>query len=146
MAGVTPTALDEMDRKLVDTLRTQGRASIRELSRRTRMRPSTVHSRLRRLVSRGVIEHFTVKLNPAAVGESLAVFVLVTSEGTIPPAAFRDPRVKEVFGITGEYDLLLKIKVSSLEDFNSFILSFRERPQVKRTHTLVGTIGLKEEL
>lgn len=137
--------LDTKDLALIEALRRDGRAPIRELAARTNMRPSTVHARLKKLVTSGVIERFTVKLNNASVGENFIVFVLVTTEGTIPDKVFKNPSIKGVFGITGEYDLLLKLKVANIEEFNSFILGFRELPQVKRTHTLVVTINLKEE-
>ena len=137
--------MDTKDLALIEALRRDGRAPIRELAARTNMRPSTVHARLKKLVTSGVIERFTVKLNNASVGENFIVFVLVTTEGTIPDKVFKNPSIKGVFGITGEYDLLLKLKVANIEEFNSFILGFRELPQVKRTHTLVVTINLKEE-
>lgn len=138
--------MDTKDLALIEALRKDSRAPIRELAALTKMRPSTVHARLKKLVSSGVIECFTVKLDNASMGENFIVFVLVTTEGTIPNKVFKNPSIKGVFGVTGEYDLLLKLKVASIEEFNSFILVFRELPQVKRTHTLVVTIHLKEEL
>jgi len=146
MEPATPVSLDTKDRQLIEALRVDARSTIRDLAKQTNMRPSTVHSRMKRLLERGVVEHYTVKLNHLLMGEGLAVFVLATTEGTIPAKVFNNPHVKEVFGITGEYDLLLKLRVANLEEFNRFILEFRDLPQVKKTHTMVGTIHLKEGL
>ena len=54
--------------------------------------------------------------------------------------------VKEFFGITGVYDLLIKIIFENLEEFHEFILNFRkEKKEIQATLTMVVTTNLKEE-
>jgi DNA-binding Lrp family transcriptional regulator len=72
--------------------------------------------------------------------------MLIATEKDIDSSAFKDNHIKEVFGITGEYDLLLKMKFRDIKQFNEYIIKFRKRHQLKKTLTMVSTITLKEEL
>jgi DNA-binding Lrp family transcriptional regulator len=98
------------------------------------------------LKERGVIEKFTVKLDNSAVGEDFIVMMMVSTCRDLPKSFFADKRIKEVFGITGEYDLLMKLKFSDIGEFNKYIIDLRKNTAVVKTHTIVVTIVLKEEM
>ncbi|MBN2566625.1 Lrp/AsnC family transcriptional regulator [Candidatus Woesearchaeota archaeon] len=138
--------LDELDNRLIDALLADGRATVRDLAKRLGARPSTVHARMRRLLDAKVIDRFTCKLDNRAFGQDLIVFMLVSTVRDLDAAALADRNIKEVYGITGEYDLLLKLKFPGIEEFNRFVISFRKNPAVRRTHTLVVTLPIREEL
>ena len=138
--------LDSKDISIIGELRRDGRASIRDIARATGIRPSTVHIRINRLISEGVIEKFTLKLNNEAFGEHFIAFLLVKSDGEISQKAFAHPAVREVFGVTGEYDLLIKVKFSDIKAFHDFLLAFRKQAHVGETVTMVSTVTVKEEL
>ena len=58
-----------------------------------------------------------------------------------------DSHVKEVFGITGEYDLMIKLKFENVEEFHEFVLNFRkDKKEIQSTMTMVVTTNLKEEI
>ena len=119
---------------------------IRDIAKKTGIRPSTVHQRIQRLRTSGVIEKFTIKVNNKAFGENFIVFMLVTTEGELTKAFTEDHRLKEMFGITGEYDLLLKFKFKDVNEFNEYIISARKQAEIKKTLTMVVTTTVKEEL
>lgn len=141
--------LDPKDSKILEILKADARLPIREISKQARMRPSTVHQRMQKLVENKVIEKFTVKLDNKKVGENLIVFMLVkggTSE-YIDSKFLRSRHIKEVFGVTGEYDVLVKMKFASVEEFNEFLLAFRKgKNEIQTTLTMVATANLKEEI
>ena len=60
--------------------------------------------------------------------------------------AMQNEHVKEAFGLTGEYDLLLKLKFNGIDEFNDFVLKFRKEQQIESTLTMVVTANIKEEL
>lgn len=140
--------LDSKDTKILEILKADARLPIREISKQARMRPSTVHQRMQKLMDNKVIEKFTVKLDSKKVGENFIVFMLVkggTSE-YIDAKFLRSRHIKEVFGVTGEYDVLVKMKFASVEEFNEFLLNFRKgRDEIQTTLTMVATANLKEE-
>ena len=138
--------IDDKDHQIIAELRADSRASIRDIARKTGIRPSTVHQRIQRMRQNKVIEKFTLKLNNEAVDENFIVFMLITTKGDLDPSVFKNSHIKEVFGITGEYDLMLKLKFKDVVQFNEFVINFRKEQPVERTLTLVATIPIKEEL
>jgi len=139
--------VDEKDFSIINVLKENSRESIRDIAKRTKLRPSTVHQRILKLKERGVVEKFTLKLNNKAVGEGFIVFMLIKTK----PAAMLDKlvnnkHVKEFFGVTGEYDLLLKLKFKDVEEFNDFVIKFRKEQLIQTTLTMVVTADVKEEL
>ncbi len=141
--------LDDIDHRIIAALRKNSRQSIRDLAKLLHLRPSTVHERIRKLRVDGIIEKFTIKLNNDAIGEGFIVLMLVLGKPTqyVGKALLDQPNIKEVFGVTGEYDLLFKLKFKDVTAFNDFVINFRkENKEVQKTLTMVVTVTLKEEL
>lgn len=138
--------LDETDHRIIGVLRDNARSSVRDIAKKLKLRPSTVHVRIQKLIRDKIIEKFTIKLNNKAIGENFIVFVFIATEELIENAAFRHKNIKEVFGITGEYDLVMKCKFADIEEFNDFILNFRKKHGLKKTLTMIATVNLKEEI
>lgn len=139
--------MNNKDLRIISVLKDNSRMPIREIAKRTGLRPSTVHQRVKKIRENGVIERFTLKLNDKAMGENFIVFMLVkTKPATILSNIMSDKHVKEVFGITGEYDLILKLKFENVAEFNNFIIKFRKEQKIETTLTMVVTAKVKEEI
>ncbi|MBW2992668.1 Lrp/AsnC family transcriptional regulator [Candidatus Woesearchaeota archaeon] len=138
--------LDSKDLAIITELKQNSRASVRDIAKKTALRPSTVHNRIQQLRKNNIIEKFTLKLNNKAVGENFIVFMTVKAAKDIPSTVFRNKHIKEVFGITGDYDILLKLKFKDIEEFNNFIIKFRKDNELTNTQTSVVTAAIKEEL
>lgn len=140
--------MDKKDYAILNLLKENSRYSVRDIAKKTGIRPSTVHHRILRLKNEGVIERFTVKLDNNKVGEGFIVFMFVKTKPSveIDNKVLRDKHVKEMFGITGEYDLLIKMKFRDVAEFNGFIINFRKEQRVETTHTMVVTATIKEEI
>jgi len=139
--------MDNKDIQILKLLKDDARLSIRDIAKKTTIRPSTVHQRITKLRKGGVIEKFTVKLNNQAVNESFIVFVWIkTKPSAVIQRFISSDHVKEVFGVTGEYDLMLKMKFKDVVEFNDFIIKFRKEPSIVTTLTMVATANIKEEL
>ena len=139
--------LDDKDRAIVALLQSNARKSIREIARESGIRPSTVHQRIMRLEKDGIILGYTAQISPKSVGEGFVVFMFIKGKlGKYLDEHFLSRKnVKEAFGITGEYDLLVKLKFADVEEFNQFIIGFRAAQKgITATHTFVATATLKE--
>ena len=141
--------MDEVDRAILAALQHDARRPIRAIATATGLRPSTVHQRLARLVHRKVIRRFTIEVDEEAIGASLVVFILISGDlgRYLDDDFLRQAPVLEIFGITGEFDLLMKLRFSGMAQFNKFLIDFRERysGSVHKTVTMVATAQLKEE-
>lgn len=142
-------SLDKKDLAIIELLKENARLSIRDIAKKSGIRPSTVHQRMSQLKKKNVIEKFTIKLSNKEVDENFIIFLLIKTK----PASLIDNKtlqnnvhIKEVFGVTGEYDLLLKLKFKDIEEFNQFIIKFRKEQPVETTLTMVSTTTIKEEI
>lgn len=140
---------DKKDSLIIEVLKGNSRMPIRDIAKKTGIRPSTVHERIKKLVKENVIEKFTLKLNNKAVGENFIVFMLIKGGTTeyINEKITGNQYIKEIFGVTGEYDLLLKLKFKDVEEFNEFLIKFRKGQKgIRQTYTMVTTASIKEEV
>ena len=139
--------VDDKDFAIIQVLKENSRLPIRDIAKKTKLRPSTVHQRILKLKERGVIERFTLKLNNKSVEEGFIVFMLIkTKPSALLDKLIHDKHVKEFFGITGEYDLLLKLKFKDVDEFNDFVIKFRKEQAIQTTLTMVVTADIKEEI
>ncbi len=81
------------------------------------------------------------------MGEGFIVFMLVKTKPSATLDKFvGNKHVREFFGVTGEYDLLLKLKFRDVEEFNDFVIKFRKEQAIQTTLTMVVTANVKEEI
>jgi len=139
--------VDNKDERIIEILKHNSRTPIKEIAKSTKIRPSTVHQRIQKLIEKGIIEKFTIKLSNKAIGENFIVFIFVKGGTTeyIDSKILNNPHIKEVFGVTGEYDVLMKLKFKDVEEFHEFILNFRKK-DIQSTLTMIVTANLKEEI
>lgn len=69
--------LDDLDRRIVETLVEDARISLKDLAQRVGLSSPSVSERLRRLEERGVIRGFTIDVDPAALGYTLQAIVRI---------------------------------------------------------------------
>ena len=138
--------LDTKDHKIIKLLKENSRLSIRDIAKKTQIRPSTVHQRIQKLISNNIIEKFTLKLNNQAMDEDFIVFMYVSTSEDLPDSFFKNKHIKEAFGITGEYDLLIKLKFQDISEFNDYIIALRKNKAITKTITNVVTVNIKEVL
>jgi Lrp/AsnC family transcriptional regulator for asnA, asnC and gidA len=117
--------LDDLDLAILKLLRANSRMSYLKMSRATGISDATIQFRLKRMVERGIIDRFTVAINPKACGYNVMAVVLVQTDTNkhenAKHALAEIPEVSEVYGVLGEYDLLIKVWSRSLEELNEII-------------------------
>ena len=138
--------VDNKDLKIINILKQNSRLPIRDIAKKTQLRPSTVHLRIQKLIKNNIVEQFTLKLNNKAIGQDFIVFMYITTSEDLPQTFFNNEHITEAFGITGEYDLLLKLKFKDIAQFNDYIITLRKQKSITKTITNVVTVNIKEEL
>ncbi len=116
---------DEIDSAILKLLKENSRISFTEMSRRLGISDATVQFRVKRMKESGIIETFTVTVNPAAIGYTVAAIMLVEIDADKHDAAkialSKIPEISEVYSVLGEYDLFIKVWSKSLEEINDLI-------------------------
>ena len=120
--------MDQIDRKILRVLQADARASLQEIGRAVGLSASPCWERIRKMEAAGVIEGYTVRLNPQALGLSDTVLVQVTldshSDNTLEKfgeTLASIPEVIEAFLVSGEYDYLLRIAVRDTRDYERLL-------------------------
>jgi Lrp/AsnC family leucine-responsive transcriptional regulator len=120
---VAAFSLDEIDVRLLSELQTDADRPNVELARIVGLSPAATLNRVRRLKESGVIREITARLDSAAAGFSLQVFVLVTLARHEPAAERRFaeavralPQVIAADSIAGEVDAILQVVARDVED------------------------------
>ncbi len=122
--------LDPVDLKILKLLVKDGLATNKEIAAELNLTTTPVHERVKRLRRDGLIEKYTIELNRKLLNKNLLVFCNVS----LKEHAFeflerfeKDvqtlPEVVECYCISGGSDFLLKIIVSDIDDYKSFILN-----------------------
>ena len=135
------TGLDETDRKILTILQKNSRTPLREISKEVGLAESTVYERIKKLKGRGIIQKFTVVLDPEALGFSIMAFVLIKSKAGMYSHVANElskyPQIVEIYETTGDYDMLIKIRTSGSDELNEFLDRIGNVDGVVATHTMV---------
>jgi len=145
--NINKIMIDEKDKKILDLLEENGRLSIQELSSKLNIPPSTIHNRIKRMENTRVIEGYSIRLNEKIMERDFTVYMLVNgSTGNYLEEEFLQKKeVIEVSGITGEYDLIIKMQFPNISNYNEFLTEFRIKysSDIKQTVTMVRTEKIK---
>jgi Lrp/AsnC family leucine-responsive transcriptional regulator len=133
--------LDATDRRLLEALRLDGRLSVAALAERCAISRANAYSRLERLRAEGIVEGFTVRVDPRKLGLGITAIVLIAGR---QPAwrTLRDqlrsmPEVEYCAFTTGEYDALILVRVPDVETLRDVILErLQSSPAVRATQTI----------
>ncbi|RLG49707.1 MAG: AsnC family transcriptional regulator [Thermoproteota archaeon] len=141
--------MDELDRKILKSLIEDGRASYREISKRVGAPPATVHARVKKLMSLGVIKGFAPVIDPVKLGLELTALILVRASGPYLVEVEKDiaeyENVCAVYDITGEYDIAVVARFRGREELNRFVKRLLAHRHVERTFTSIVLNVVKED-
>ena len=123
-----PNLLDDINRRLLDELQSDGRVAFAELGRRVGLSAPAVAERVGRLEREGVITGYRAEVDPRAVGYMLAAVVRVRPFARqihkIPEIAAATPEIIECERITGEDCFLLRLHVREMDDLEPVLDRF----------------------
>jgi Lrp/AsnC family transcriptional regulator, leucine-responsive regulatory protein len=144
------TELDSVDHHILEVLGRNARIPNTELADEVGLTPAPCLRRVKRLEELGVIEGYSVRLNPSSLGVGLTVFVSVTldrqtrgSYDTFAQKMKAHPEVRECYLMLGERDFLLKVMVSDLAAYQKFYLN--HLTTVSGIRNINSSIVVKEE-
>jgi hypothetical protein len=98
--------MDQIDHAIIDTLRANGRASYADIGAEVNLSASAAKRRVDRLVEDGVIQGFTIQVDPALDGMGTEAYVELFCRGTVAPHDLKRilsavPEVVDAATVTG---------------------------------------------
>ncbi len=123
--------LDKFDLQILSILSRDARISLQEMSAQVGLSTTPCWTRIKRMESEGVIQGYTVRIDPAKIGFSETVMVQVTLESHNDETLYKFgkalediPEVLEAYLISGDYDYFIRLAVRDTRDYERLL---RER-------------------
>jgi Lrp/AsnC family leucine-responsive transcriptional regulator len=142
--------INELDAHILTILQKNSRTSNAEIARQVGLAPSAVFERIRKLEEKGIVQGYTTRIDPHAVGLGLVAFTFVRSNDR--PGGIRTaellaeiPEVLEVHHVAGEDCFLVKVRAPDTEALGRLL---RERlgkiSTITSTRTTIVLESVKE--
>lgn len=123
-------SINKIDRKILSALQQDGRIKYSELASQVGLTTSPCIERIKRLERDGYIRSYTAVLNPEKLNAAMVVMVQVRLDRSIKDsfAKFRKSvlalrQVQECYLVTGNYDFIIKARVSDMSAYRKFLES-----------------------
>ena len=123
--------LDKFDLAILEALQKDARISLQELGKQVGLTSSPCWNRIKRMEDAGVIEGYSVRINPEKIGLAETVILHITIDSHSDEALFEFgkaleeiPEVLEAFLVSGDYDYYIRVAVEGTRDYERFL---RER-------------------
>ncbi len=144
--------LDEKDTAILEELMKDSRKTTKAIARELEIPRATVHDRIAKMEQKKVIRKYTAVPDYSQLGIGVSAFILVQfgpqgglSQRETAEEISELKGICEVHMISGEYDMLLKVRGSSMEDIGKLVIDrLREVKGVSRTLTCAVFTTIKE--
>ena len=142
--------LDDINLKIIDLLSADSSTPFVEIAKQIGISDATVHIRVRRLISAGIISKFTISVDNNRLGyDHLAFMGINVDPGTaenVTTALSNLEEVLEIHEMHGRFDLLLKIRAKNLYEMRDIVENkIRKLPSILETELLTVLKTRKEE-
>lgn len=146
--------VDQKDERILGELMRDGRKSVVEIADRLSLPRATVQERLTKMMRTGVIRQFAAVPDYAKIGKQVMAYVFVAfgnegglSQRRLAEEISRMPGIYEVSVISGEWDILLKVRAGSVEEIGRLVVDrLRALKGIEKTETCVAFQAIKESV
>lgn len=140
--------LDELDRRILEILAANARVSLKELAHEAGLSSPSAAERLRKLEERGVLDAFTISVNPARLGYPLQAVVRVRPMPGMLHIVERmiqeTPEIVECDKVTGDDCFVAKMLVRDMEQLDALLDRIAEKAQTNTS--IVKSTPVKRRL
>ncbi|TDQ43172.1 Lrp/AsnC family transcriptional regulator [Tepidicella xavieri] len=134
--------IDEIDARILTALSVDSRRSYADVASEVGLSTAAVHERVKKMGERGVIERFSLRVDPDKVGLHVTAFVAIRNDGgvhcrEVAPALREMPEVLELHSVAGEYDFIAKIRTRHPRGLEDVLYRIKAIPGVARTTSTI---------
>ncbi|MFD7996130.1 Lrp/AsnC family transcriptional regulator [Streptomyces mexicanus] len=134
--------LDATDARILLALAADPRATVVALAEQLGLSRNTVQARVARMEQSGALSSFERRITPKALGHPLTAFVTAQVNqhqlAEVSRALAGIAEVVEVFGLSGETDLLVRVVAADAEDLYRIAGQILAVPGIERTTTALA--------
>jgi Lrp/AsnC family transcriptional regulator for asnA, asnC and gidA len=117
--------IDDLDLTILSELSEDASISVPKLSKKIKVNPSVVYSRIKRLIKRKLIERFTIIVNDQELGYQVKALTGINMDtkqrDNVINELFKIDGVREIAEVTGRFDILVTMYAKSLDEMHKLI-------------------------
>ena len=126
--------LDEKDVAILALIQENSKLTARQIGRRVNAPITTVFAKTKRMEEQGIIKEYRAIVAPEKLSAGTAAFILASvsyraksddtpiSQRVVAGEIAKFPEVQEVHIITGDWDLLVKLRAENVETVGKFVV------------------------
>jgi Lrp/AsnC family transcriptional regulator, regulator for asnA, asnC and gidA len=119
------TKVDAIDLKILAELQKDANISVPKLSKKINVNPSVAYSRIKRLTKKQLIKRFTIEVNDEVLGYNVSAIIGLNIDSKVREQILEEmlrmEGVREIYEVTGRFDLLVRVKARSLDELHSTV-------------------------
>ncbi|MBU2711921.1 leucine-responsive transcriptional regulator Lrp [Zooshikella harenae] len=150
----TTRQIDRIDRKILKILQQDGRISYVDLAEQVGLSTTPCMERVKRLEREGFIQGYAAKVNPQLLQAGLLVFVEISLYSKSADifdefrrAVVKLPHVLECHLVSGDYDYLIKARISEMASYRKLLGDILLKlPGVRESKSYIVMEEVKETL
>ena len=117
--------LDAIDERILSILQDNARTSLKDIAEQVFMSPTAVGARIDKMLAEGVLEGFTTKINPEAMGHYIKAFINLevdpVRKSEFYPYIESVMNVVECNCVTGDFSMLIEVRFPTTAELDAFI-------------------------
>ena len=141
--------IDAKDREILGWLKSDGKMTVLQLSKKMGIPPTTIHNRIKQMEMSGVIRGYSIVVDKSKMGLPISVVILATvqydhsrtkkfSQKEVAKQIKNIRGVESVEIVTGKVDMIVKANLESIQVLDEFILDkLRNIEGIGNTETLL---------
>jgi Lrp/AsnC family leucine-responsive transcriptional regulator len=126
--------LDEKDLAIVKLVQANSKLTAKQISKRVNAPITTVFAKMKRMEELGIIREYRAIVAPEKLNAGTAAFILASvsyrttvdgapvSQRAVAMEIAKFPEVQEVHIITGDWDLLVKLRAENVDSVGKFVV------------------------
>lgn len=119
--------IDDIDLKILSELQKDASISVPKLSKKINVNSSVAYSRIKRLAKRQLIKRFTIEVNDEALGLNVSALIGLNIDSKYREQIMEEilgmESIRDIYEVTGRFDVILKIKTKTLDELHETISS-----------------------
>jgi Lrp/AsnC family leucine-responsive transcriptional regulator len=141
--------LDDKDKKIINALKEDSKLSTSKLSRKLNLPITTIFHRIKKLEKNKVIKKYTIDVDEEKLGKPLTAWILLNVgrdllKGTgkdhdiVSSEILKFPEVEKVYNVTGNFDILVKVRAKDVKELNRFLIKeLRRMEGIEKSQTSI---------
>jgi len=142
--------MDDLDMDILRSLIKNSRITLSQMSKEIDAPDATISNRLKKLEN-DVIKRYTIILDWEKIGLDITTIIIIQTESekheSVKEELSKLEEVSEVYSVSGEYDILIKVWVRDIEELNQLMnTKIRSIEGVEDLTEMIVMERVKEEM